>query len=165
MTRGRDKASRPTYSSISMGTPVSAWKVEHLERGGAPGACEQFFSTSMGMGNWFWVPADDSVLVLDAGPTANLVCFRWLEHRNRLLEQHGFQRASAYPSKARFRFGYGLVGGVRYAADIPAGIAGNKGKLTAFALGADALALLWRAAMEALRGHLEFPRDSLVLLE
>ena len=96
----------------------------------------------MDTGNLFLVSAEDSVLAPEKGATANLVCLRWFEHRNRLLERHGFQGASAYPSKARFRFEDWRVGDVRYAADISVGIAGTKGKFTTFALDAGTPALL-----------------------
>ena len=72
---------------------------------------------------------------------------------------------SAYPSKARCRFRDGRAGGVRYAADIPAGIAGNQGKFSAFALGADIPGLLLRGAVEAVGGQLDSPRDSSGFLE
>ena len=85
--------------------------------------------------------------------SANLVCFRWLESQNRLPEEHGFQRVSTYPSKARFRSGNGIVCEARYEADTPAGIAGNKGKFTACVLDADTPALLRRGAAEALSGN------------
>ena len=97
--------------------------------------------------------------------SANLVCFRWLESQNRLPEEHGFQRVSTYPSKARFRSGDGRVGEVRHASDIPAGVAGNTGKFAAFALDADITAPLRDGAMEALGGQLDSPRDSSVLLK
>ena len=62
MTQDHDKASRPSYSPISMDTQVSAKKAEHLERGETSGACEQSFSTSMDMVNLFLVSAVDSVV-------------------------------------------------------------------------------------------------------
>ena len=100
---------------------------------------------------------------LDSGATANLVCFRWPEHHNRLLERRGMQRVYVYQSKARFCFGDGRVGAVRRAADILVGVAGNTGKFTAFVLDAGIPALLRRGAMEALGGRLDLLRDLLVL--
>ena len=73
---------------------------------------------------------------------------RYSQKRNRLLERRGFQRPSAYPSKARFRSGYGRVGEVRYAADLPAGVAAYKGKFTASARDAEIPALVRKGAME-----------------
>ena len=109
----------------------------------------QSFSTTSDAGGVFSVSAADSVVVLDTGATANL--------------EKGRRKVSTYTSSARFRFGGGRRGEVRRAADILVGIAGNKGKITAFALGADIPALLGRGAMGALRGQLDFPRDALAL--
>ena len=106
----------------------------------------------MDAGGLFLVSEKGSVVVLDTGATANLVCFRCLDHHNRLAERHGFRRVSTYPQKARFRLGDGRVGNVRHAVDIPAGIAGNTAKLTAFVLRADIPALLREGATEALGG-------------
>ena len=165
-TQERDKACRPTYSPMSMDTPVPAQEVEHLESGEPSGACEQSFSASTITANLFLVSAEDSAVALDTGATASFVCFRWLQRRNRVLERHGSQRVSAYPSKARLRVGDGPVGDVRRAADIPAGIAGNNGEFTALAPGAD-IPALWRhyggamrrgalrkGALEALSGNI-----------
>ena len=101
---------------------------------------------------------DDSVVVLDTGATANLVCSRWLSRHNSLPAQKGFPRASAYPTQARFKFGDGRTGSVCFAADITAGIAGAKGAFTAFVLGAGIPALLCKGASEALAGQLDFAR-------
>ena len=96
--------------------------------------------------------------MLRAGATADSLRFRWLDRRDFLLEQHKFQRVPAYPSQTQFHFSDGRVGDVRYAADIPAGVAGDKGKLTAFDLDADIPALLCKGAAEALRGKWIFSR-------
>ena len=106
---------------------------------------------------------DDSVVVLDTGATANLVCFRWLSHHNSLLEQQGLPRVLTYPAQARFKFGDGRTGNVCFAADITVGIAGAKGAFTAFALDADIPALLCKGASEALAGQLDFARSTLTL--
>ena len=53
----------------------------------------------------------------------------------------------------KFRSGDGRLGEVRQAAGIPVGIAGNRGRFTAFALGADISALLRKGAAEALGGQ------------
>ena len=96
---------------------------------------------------------NDSVVVLDTGATANLVCFRWLGHHNTLLEQQGLPRVPTYPAQARFKFGDGRTGDVCFAADITVGIAGAKGTFTAFVLDADIPALLCKGALEALAGQ------------
>ena len=95
--------------------------------------------------------------MLDSGATANLVGIRWFGRHNRLLKRHGFQRVSANPSKARFISADGRVGDIRHAAGTPAGIAGNKGKLTAFLLGADIPARFRKGATAALGGATGFP--------
>ena len=101
------------------------------------------------------VSQEDSAVVLDTGARANLVRFSWLQRHNRILERRGIPRVTTYPSQARFRFVYGRLGEVRYAADIPVGIAGNTGMFTASVLEADIPALLRKGAMEALGGQLD----------
>ena len=90
----------------------------------------------------------DSVAMLDTATTAGVACFRWLGTRRSLLARHGCPTVSAYPAIARFIFGGGHLGDVRYAADITVGVAGNEGSFAAFVLGADIPAFLreghWR---------------------
>ena len=69
----------------------------------------------------------------DSGATAHSVCFRWFERHKRLLVKEERQKISAFPASALFRFGDGRLGEARHAAHISVGIAGNKGKFTAFA--------------------------------
>ena len=99
--------------------------------------------------------------VLDTGATATLVCFRRPQNHNRPLEKNGRQEVSTYPSSARLRFGRGRFGEVRFAADIPMVVAGDKGKFAAFLLGAVAPVLLRKGVMEALGGQLDLPRRAL----
>ena len=106
---------------------------------------------------------EDTAVVSDTGATANIVCFSWLAHRNRIVEQRGIPRVTTYPAKARTRIGDGRLGGVRHTADIPAGIAGDREMFTAFALDSDIPALLRKGFMEALGGQLDFSRGSLNL--
>ena len=89
-TQERAKATRPSYSPMSTDIPVFAQEVERLGRDERPGAREQSFSAPMDMGNLFLVSAEDSVVVLDTGATANLGCFRWLEQHTSFIAQHGF---------------------------------------------------------------------------
>ena len=152
----RDEARRPSYSSISTDTPVSAQTRSD---------CEQAFSAALDMVGLIMVSKGDSVVVSDARATPNMACFRWLEHHHRLLERSGPQKASTNRSDARSRFGDGLPGEVRHAACIPAGVAGSKGMFIAFVLDADIPALLRKDAVEALGGQLDFSRDSSVLLK
>ena len=105
----------------------------------------------------------DSVVALDTGATANLVCFSWLAHHNSILEKHEFPKVTANPSEARFGFGDGRFREVCRAAEIPAWVAGNKGKFTASVLGGGVPALLRQGAMEALGGRLDFLRGSLLV--
>ena len=158
----RVKARMPTYSSISISTPVLDQKAERLKIEETESDCEQSLSATLDMGGLFLVSKDESVVVLDTGATANLVCF---QHHNRLLGRSGLQRVSTYPSKARSRFGGGRLGEESHAADIPAGIAGNKGKFAAFALDADIPALLREGAAEESGSQLDVSRDPLVLLK
>ena len=120
---------------------------------------EHSFSATVDTGDFFLVLRADSVAVLNLGATANLVCFRWPERRNRFLGRHSLQRVSVYQLEATFRFGDGRVGEVRYAAGITVGIVGNKGTFAASVLDADSPALLRDAAADALGGQLNFPRE------
>ena len=61
--------------------------------------------------------------------------------------------AQIYPARAIFDFGLGWLGEVLYAADIPAGIFGGRGKLAAFPIDADAPALLRKGALEDIGGQ------------
>ena len=96
---------------------------------------------------------------MDAGATAHLLCFRLIERHNRILHREGFPRVPTYLGSARFELGDGCLEAVRRAADIPSGIAGNRGELAAFALGTKIPALLHTGALEALGGQLDFSRD------
>ena len=57
------------------------------------------------------------------------------------LGKHGFLRVSTHPACARFKFGDARLSEKRFAAYIPAGIAGRKGALTALLQGANVPAL------------------------
>ena len=67
-------------------------------------------------------------MALGSGATANLLCSRRIERQNQLLEKSDYPEVSSYPSTALFRSGDGRLGEVRHAADIPAGLARNKGE-------------------------------------
>ena len=103
------------------------------------------------------------MLVFDTGAAANLVRFRSLERRDRLMEKEGLQRVPTYPSTAQFRSGGGRLGTVRHAADILVGVAGKESKFTAFALDADIPSLLREGVMEALSGQPGLSRYALAL--
>ena len=106
---------------------------------------------------------NDSVVILDTGATANLVCFNWLSHHNDLLARRGLPKVVSYPARAMFKFGDGRVGEVCHAADIAVGVAGFKGAFTAFVLDSDVPALLSKGALESLRGRLDFAQHALTL--
>ena len=156
-------APRSSFSSIAMDpAPVTSDESPPVALP-AENRNEQSFSTSLDSGCQLVCMRNDSVVVLDTGATANLVCFRWLSHHNALLEQRGLPRVSTYPAQARFKFGDGRTGDVCFAADITVGIAGTKGTFTAFVLDADIPALLCKGALEALAGQLDFARNTLTL--
>ena len=104
-----------------------------------------------------------SVVVLDTGATANLVCRAWVANRNLFLGELGMEKVRLYPSAARFKFGDGRIGEVQYAANITVGIAGRKGTFTAFVMDAEIPALLRKGALEALGAQLDFAKDTLLL--
>ena len=165
MPQGRDTASKPSFSTISIDTSVSAQQADHLRNEGVESGRERPLSTTLGVRGFFLALLDDSVVEWDTGDTADLARFHWLGYPNQLLESRGFPRVSAYPSKARVRIGDGRIGEVRRGADIPAGVTWRKGKCTAFALDADIPALMRDGVMESLGGQSEFSRDSLVLVK
>ena len=154
---------RSSFSSIAIDPAPSACSESYPPEKKAEGHIEQSFSASPDSGCQLVCARDDSVVVLDTGATANLVCFRWLSRHNSPLEQKGFLRVLTYPAQARFKFGDGRTGNVCFAADITEGTAGAKGALTAFALDADIPALLRKGALEALAGQLDFARNTLIL--
>ena len=83
---------------------------------------------------------ENGVVILECGAAANLARFRWLNHHNSLLGRLGLPRASTHPAQAQFKFGSGRTGDANSAADITAGIAGDKGSSPAFVSDADILA-------------------------
>ena len=145
---GRARSQRPSFSSFSMETPVFPQKAESVGGCETRRKCEQPFVITADAGDAFMVSQD-----------ANLVCFRWLARRNCFLGRRGIpRRPAANPSQARFRFGDGRLGGVRRAADIPVGIAGNKGMYTARVPEGDTPELLRAGAAEAPGRQMDFAR-------
>ena len=88
---------------------------------------EQSFITSLRVSDHVAYAKNDSVVVLDTGATANLICFRWLDHHNTILQQWGLEKVTPYRAHATFRFGDGRTGDVGFAADVTVGLAGAKG--------------------------------------
>ena len=114
---------------------------------------EPSISTTLDAGRLLLASGPESAAVSDTGAKANLACFRWLKHHNRISEREGNQKVPIYSSSARFRFGGGSPGDVRHAADIPEDIAGGKGKLAANVLDADIPAFLRKGAFEHWGGN------------
>ena len=154
---------RSSFSSIAMDPAPSVCSESSPPETKAEGHTEQPFSTPLDSGCQLVCMRDDSVVVLDTGAAANLVCFRWLSHQSSLLERKGFPRVLTYPAQARFKFGDGRAGNVCFASDIAVGIAGAKGTSTASVLDADIPALLCKGALEALAGQLDFARNTRTL--
>ena len=119
---------------------------------------EHSFTTSFTGDRPIFYAHNNSVVILDAGATANLVCFNWLSHHNELLTRRGLPKVASYPAHAMFKFGGGRIGEVCHAADITVSVAGVKGAFTAFVLDSDIPALLSKGALESLRGRLDFAR-------
>ena len=90
----RDRAHRPSYSSISMETPAPAQGAGHTGKAATESECGQPFATTIGMGGLFLVSPEDSVVVLDTGAAANLESFSWLARHHRILEKNGVPRAT-----------------------------------------------------------------------
>ena len=84
-------------------------------------------------GGEFAVSRASSVVELDTGATATLVCRAWVANHNLFFGSLSMEKVHLYPSAARFKFGDGRIGEVQYAANITVGIAGRKGTFTAFA--------------------------------
>ena len=69
------------------------------------------------------------------------------------------------PARARSNWGDGSLGRVQFAADVPAGIAGGRGRFAALFLEAGIPALLRKGAVEAVGGRLAFASNALMLAE
>ena len=138
---------------------------------------EQSFATSLDSGGQFLFEGADCVVVLDTWATANLVGFeratadvrappssiwghsrQWLAHHNRILDRKGLPGVPTYPASARCKFGDGRLGGGRHAADVPVGIADNRGKCAALVLEADIPALPRKGDLGAIGGQWDFSR-------
>ena len=103
------KVPRPPYSSIAMNSPVI------VQNDGSP-------ARSLSQPPWIWGASNFAWVVLETGAAANLACPRRFGSRNSISE-NGVSRVSIYPAYARFEVGGGRLGGVRFAAGTPVGIA------------------------------------------
>ena len=66
-------------------------------------------------------------------------------------------------NQARFKFGHGRIGDMRFVADITVGIAASTRNFTAFISAANIPALQRKGALAALAGKLDFSRGKLTL--
>ena len=126
---------------------------------------EQAYATTLDVGGQFISMGADCRAVLDSGDTADITVSKCLGHHSKISQRRGVPRAEAYPARARFKladwamYGDGRLGDVRCAADFPLGIAGDRGKRSAFVLKTDIPALLRIGALEALGGRSDFHRN------
>ena len=81
-----------------------------VEKGDAPSA--DSFSISVDQFDGFSVSAEGSAVALDAGATATLASFNWLQNGNALLKKNGSPATEAHPAKTKFNFGIIRIGGL-----------------------------------------------------
>ena len=143
---------RASFSSISLEEPPSGRNV-----------AEQAFIPSLKVDCPIFYAKEESAVILDTGATANLVCFRWLRRQNELLVNRGIPEVTTFPALATFKVGDGRTGEVCHAADITVGVAGIKGKFTAFVSDSDIPVALGKGALETPQGCLDFARHKLTL--
>ena len=104
------RASSAPYS-ISMGAPLTVGPSDKSVPGGPERSHGKSFPTTLEIGGQFAISNSDSVVLLDTGATANLVCFKWLENRKIFLRKMGFPREFPYSTSARSKFGDGRAWG------------------------------------------------------
>ena len=155
------RSSNKPYCSIAMEAPLSVGSSRKPAPGGPDRSREQCFSTTLDIGGQFAASNSDSVAVLGAGATANLVRFKWLDNRIIFLQRQDFPKVMPYSTSARFKFGGGRATEVKHAADIKVGIAWGEGAFAGFVLDSDIPALLRRGVLGSLGAQLDFERDIL----
>ena len=79
-------------------------------KGDAPSA--DSFSISVDQFGGFSVSEEGSAVALDAGATATLASFNWLQNGNALLKKNGSPATEAHPAKTKFNFGIIRMGGL-----------------------------------------------------
>ena len=104
---------------------------------------EGSFSTPVEPFSGFCLRKEDSVAVPDTGAAANSACFT-------LLKRH----KSVFERCAKFKFGVGRMGGIRFAADVPAGIAVCPISLPFFLVDADMPALRRKGGVGVIGGKI-----------
>ena len=130
----RDKARKPSYPALPLDTPVSARKAERLEGEGAESDCEHSLPSTLFMGACLWSQREIAWRCWTLGIWATWCVFVGSGIINDLWGEMASRGFPHTPHKARFRFRYGRLGEVRHAVGILSGVAGNKGRFTAFAL-------------------------------
>ena len=100
------------HSSITLDHQGNASHAQSIAQSPLDRTNENSFSTTIDLGGEFAVSSASSVVVLDTGATANLVCKSWLANHNLFLERRGMEKVRLYPSAARFKFGDGQIGEV-----------------------------------------------------
>ena len=111
--------------------------------------CERTLSATRDLSGQFTQMNAKSAAVRGTGVQANLVCFKRSGYHNSVLKKWRSALAQPYFARARFKFGDGRPGEVRYAAGSPVGIAGGPGKFADFLLQAEIPALLRKGALRA----------------
>ena len=76
------------YSPIATGTPVEVGSPPKLAPAG-PAPDENSFPATLELGGHFAATQSESVVALDTGATANLVCRKWLGNHNLFLGIQG----------------------------------------------------------------------------
>ena len=98
-TKMGKKVSAPTPPPSS--TPRSPFSSITLEDSPQDvNSAQHSVSTSLTKDRPVFYAQNDSVVILDTGATANLVCFSWLARHNRTLERHEVPRVTTYPALA-----------------------------------------------------------------
>ena len=120
------------------------------------GPCEKSLPTAVELLAGFSVSESDTAVARETGARANSSRFKWLDHRNSVFVKCGVPLAQPYQDRARVAFSNGRMGGTRFAADTPVGIAGGRGEFSAPLMDTDAPAYLCWAALDSLGGELDF---------
>ena len=81
-----------------METPVGIGSPKKLAPVGPARSRENSFPTTVELGGQFAATQSDSVLVLDTGATANLVCYTWSGNHNLFFGKKGIAKALPYSS-------------------------------------------------------------------
>ena len=117
-------STRPPFSPIPMESPAEVQEKGLPSQEDSEEACAQSFSATSDLSGQFSAADADSVMVLGAGATANLVCLNgWAA----AILCRGIPSAKPFRARARFKFGNGRLCDLRFWSDILLGIAGGRG--------------------------------------